>query len=132
MVIYIGNISVSSNCFIKIWIVYELKKQWTLLCIYNCRMIFLCIARLSYRNNNDLQCYNFTYSQYPILVSASSHVISHLRILFCKDRESLRIILCFLIWHGIYFTLNVKMIEECNHPQYIEIISLMRLYTKSN
>ena len=59
MVILIGNINVSSNCSIKIWIVYYLKIQLALLYIYNCRVIFLCIVRLSYKNNNDLQCYDF-------------------------------------------------------------------------
>ena len=97
MVILIGNINVSSNFSIKIWIVYELKIQWTLIYIYNCCVIFLCIVRLSYINNNDLQFY--------FLPKMLSYVLSssHLLILFSMNRWSFRRFL-FLLYTMEYIS----------------------------
>ena len=92
--------------FIKISIIYELKNRLTLLGIYNYHGLSLLIARLSYINNNDLFCYNFTYSQCYHLILIFMNVSSscHLLIVPFMNIWSVRrfLILLYAMWYISY------------------------------
>ena len=106
MVILNGDIHFSWNCFIKRPIVYELKNQLTTLGIYNYHGFYLFIAILTYKNNNYLFCYNFTYSQCYHLILIFMNVSSscHLLIVPFMNIWSVRrfLILLYAMWYISY------------------------------
>ena len=116
------NIYIFREMFsLKVSDVYELKNQLTILGIYNYHGFFLFIAIFIYKNSNHSFCYNFTYSQYPRLLTIFSGVTSssHLSIVPFMNRFLLRIIF-LLLYEKLYISYSIYM--WCNSVMIINIL----------